>query len=66
MRAPNLIEVELHSADPEAVRATRQTIEALPGGSLVEQAGRFFVPEGFVSWACVHQGYVKSIVASST
>lgn len=62
MSAPTLIEVELHSTDPEAVRATRQTIEALPGGSLVEREGRFFVPTGFVEWACVHQGYVKHVV----
>lgn len=55
-------EVELHSTDPSAVQATRQTIEALPGGSLTERDGHFYIPRGFVLWAAERQGYVKRIL----
>lgn len=55
-------EVELHSTVPEAVAAVRATVQMLQGGELLELDGRYYVPCGFVVWACVHQGYVKQEV----
>lgn len=57
------MEVILHSTAPEAVAATRQTIEGLPcaEGALREEEGRFYVPRGFTAWACERQGYVREV-----
>ena len=56
-----LIEVELHSTEPSAVEATRNTI-AMLGGSLTERDGRYFVPAGFIAFACERQGYVRRVL----
>lgn len=58
----DLVEVELHSRAQTAVEATRLTIEGLPGGKLLEECGRYFVPRGFVAWAAVRQGYVRRVL----
>lgn len=55
------VEVELHSQEPSAVDATMRTICALPGGDFKKEDGRFYVPSGFVAWACEQQGYVKAV-----
>lgn len=56
-------ETELHSTHPDAVQATRNTIEML-GGKLIEREGRWFLqgdsrPAHFIQWAAVKQGYVR-------
>lgn len=60
MSTETMTEVTLHSTEPGAVAAARRTIEALPGGALVEKDGRYYVPRGFVAWAVLQQGYVRS------
>jgi hypothetical protein len=57
-----LVEVEVWSTEQSAVDAVRSTMRSLPGGDLVERDGRFFVPDGFPSWAAERQGYVKRLV----
>lgn len=61
-----MVEVELWSVDPQAVAATRATIEMLPGWvpgmpGLLEDGGRFYVCDGFIAFACERQGYVKAV-----
>lgn len=58
-----LVEVELHSEDPDAVTATANTIAMLPnsGDGLVNIEGRWYVPSGFVAFACERQGYVRKV-----
>jgi hypothetical protein len=61
------IEVVLHSTDPSAVDATRNTIRMLDrNADLVERDGRWFITNasGFVAFAVEHQGYVRAIVRS--
>ena len=58
----DLIEVELWSAEPPAVEAVRRTVEGLAGGALHLIDGHYFVPSGFVAWACEKQGYVKRLI----
>lgn len=57
-----LIQVTLHSTDPSAVFATRNTIKML-GGDLVEKDGLYFVTgdaraSEYIEWAALRQGYV--------
>lgn len=64
--AKERVEVELHSTEPSAVEATRQTFRALAGGShdLVEEDGKFYVVTdnpGFVRFAAERQGYVRRV-----
>lgn len=56
------VEVKLHGTDPEAVETARKQIEELPDGALLVKDGRYFVPDGFVAWAVVHEGYVQAVV----
>jgi hypothetical protein len=57
-----MVEVELLSIEPSAVEAVRVTLAQLPGGRLLEHEGRYYVPAGFVAWACERQGYVKRVI----
>lgn len=57
-------EVELHSTNPSAVEATRQTLLQL-GGFLYEQDGRYFIDSlkpDFLKFAVVQQGYVRRVI----
>lgn len=59
------VEVELHSADPSAVEAVKNTFAMLPGclpDSFVERDGRFYVRSGFAAFAAENQGYVRRIL----
>ena len=57
------IVVELHSTHPSAVEATQNTLKMI-GGDLVERDSKYYLRgSGYVKWAAVHQGYVKSIGA---
>ena len=56
-------QVELHSTDPSAIEAVRNTITMLPGGGLLEEEnGNFYlVGSAFLVFACQRQGYVKAV-----
>lgn len=59
------VEVELHSTNPDAVAATKNTFDMLPGGTkLIEREGRFYLVGGnlaFTKFAAVAQGYVRQV-----
>lgn len=59
-------EVELWNTEISAVRATRATIEMLPGGAkLIEENGRFYlIGTDFAAFACSQQGYVKKVYSA--
>lgn len=63
-KPPGMVEVELHSTDPSAVEAVRGTLDQLHGGPwyLVEQDGKWYIPDGFCAFACEQQGYVKRVI----
>lgn len=57
------VEVELHSTEPSAVEATRETLESLPGGvRFLEEDGRYYVTAGFGAFAAERQGYVRRVL----
>lgn len=63
----DLVEIIPHSTDEAALDALRSTLRMLPGApALTTRDGRYFIPDGFASFACERQGYVARVVRSPT
>ena len=60
-------EVELHSEEPAAVKATRATLKQAPISAELRKAGScwFVVGTDFARFACEQQGYVKRVLSPS-